>query len=317
MRLIPLSTERQVLVYAAPLIRKWNSYPGNVRGSLILIASTLIGSFMAAIVKHVGQNLHVFEILFLRQLMVLAIIAPAILSGFPKVFRTDRFKLHILRAMVSFCAMSTGFTAIINMPLAEATAISFARTLFQTLLAIIILKEIIGIRRWTATLAGFAGVLVIVQPGAEGFNSFAIFALISAGFVAFIMILVRMLAQTERPSTIMAYQSTVLVLMLAGPAIYFWKTPTLTEIGLIVAVGFLMSAMQWTTIQAYRAGEAAAIAPMEYFRLLFTTLIGIYWFTEMPTTTMFFGAGIIVCSTLYTMHRNAVRGKEKHQSKKG
>ena len=286
---------------------RWEALPGNLRGSVWLVGSTLILVIMASMIKHVGKHLPVVEILFIRQMMVMVVISPAIAKGFPSIFRTKRLKLHILSICLSTVAMTTGFTAVVYLPLAEVTAIGFARTLFTTILAVFILHEIVGWRRWTATIVGLIGVLIVLRPSPEGMNEYSLMALLSAFFVACIMVVLRLLSQTEKPTTIMAYQSVFLAIAFAPFAIWSWVTPTLEELGLLVVIGVLMSAGQWANIQAYKAGEASAIAPFEYGRLLFAILIGIWYLGEIPTEYTLIGATVIVGSTLYTAHRNAKR----------
>ncbi len=286
---------------------RWLKLPGNVRGSLIVLAASLLSVLMTSLIKHVGQSIPVVEILFIRQILVVAIISPVILKNIDTVFATGVFRLHALRSSLSVIAMLTGFTAVVHLPLAEVTAISFVRTLFTTILAIFFLKEVVGVRRWSSVIIGFIGVLVIVRPEPENINAYALLAVASAFFVSGINIVMRKLSQIDRPSTIMAYQSIFVTLVMAGPAIYLWVTPSLDQMFFIVVIGGLMSVMQWTFIQAFKVGEAAAIAPMEYSRLLYATVIGIIFFAEVPTAWTLGGAGIIVASTLYTLHRNAVK----------
>jgi drug/metabolite transporter (DMT)-like permease len=289
--------------------RRWLTIPGNVRGSLIILVASFVSVIMSALIKQVGQNIPVVEILFIRQLLVLAIISPVIIKHIDTIFLTKVFRYHFLRSAFSVVAMFTGFTAVVHLPLAEVTAISFVRTLFTTVLAIIFLKEVVGIRRWASVVIGFIGVLVIVRPDADNINAYAILAIVSALFVSGINIVMRKLSQIENPSTIMAFQSIFITLVMAGPAYYFWVTPSLEEAIFILMIGGLMSLMQWMFIQAFKVGEAAAIAPMEYARLLYAGFIGIVFFAEIPTTWTLTGAGIIATSTLYTMHRTALKKK--------
>jgi drug/metabolite transporter (DMT)-like permease len=254
-----------------------------------------------------GQRIPVVEILFMRQVVLLLVIAPMMVRNFPGVFVSRHRKLHFIRVGVSSIAMITGFTAFVHLPLAEATTIGFARTLFTTVLAVLILHETVGLRRWSATALGFIGVVVVVQPGSDSFSLYALAAILSAFLVALLMIFLRTLSQVDKPITIMSYQAVFLTLILAAPALYFWVTPTWTELVLVIVAGTLMSVMQWLNIQAYKVGEAAALAPMDYFRLFFATLIGIWFFSEIPTIWTFVGAGIILLSTAYTMHRNSIR----------
>ena len=290
---------------------RWLTLPGNVRGSLIVLAGSLVSVLMTSLIKHVGQTIPVIEILFIRQILVMAIISPVIVKNIGTVFATGVIGLHALRSFLSVVAMITGFTAVVHLPLAEVTAISFVRTLFTTILAIFILKEVVGVRRWSSVIAGFIGVLVIVRPEPENINAYALLAVASAFFVSGITIVMRKLSQIDNPSTIIVYQSIFVALAMAGPAIYLWVTPSLDEMFIIVVIGGLMSVMQWVFIQAFKAGEAAAIAPMEYSRLLYAFFIGIIFFAEVPTPWTLGGAGIIVASTLYTLHRNTLKKRQK------
>lgn len=301
-------------VIVAPLVRFrawWDGLSGNVRGSIWLFGASFVFAIMGALIKFVGQRLPVVEILFLRQIFVLVIISPVIVKGFPAVFRTEKLGLHLARVGLSAVAMITGFTALVHLPLAEATAISFSRTLFTTMLAVVILHEIVGWRRWTATAVGFVGVLVVVRPSPGDFNEYAVLAMVSAMFVAMIMIAIRILTRTERPGTIIAYQSVFLSLLLAGPAWYFWVTPSWQDLALTAVIGGVMSVAQFVNIKAYSNGEAAAIAPIEYVRLLASAGLGYAVFSEIPTVYTAVGATIIIGSTLYTVRRNAIRKQVK------
>lgn len=285
----------------------WQSLGGNVQGSIWIILASLFGAVMGGVIKFVGQRIPVFEILFIRQICVLLIISPLLLRNPIKLFKTNKLKLHVMRGTFAAIAMITGFTALVHLPLAEATAISFAQTLFTTLLAIIFLKEAVGIRRWSVTIVGFIGVLIIIRPSTESINEYAILALISSLFVAGIIIVLRRLAQTDNPSTIMAYQSLFVTVIMSGPAFYLWIMPTWLELALTLMIGVLMSAMQWVRIQGMKVAEAASVAPFEYIRLIFATLIGIIIFSEIPTIWTVTGSAIIIGSTLYTLKRNALR----------
>ncbi len=288
----------------------WSGLTPNLRGSIWLLGAGIVFAIMAALIKQAGQRLPVVEILFFRQMFVIVFMAPAIAKGFPAIFETKVFGLHMIRIGLATVAMTSGFTAIVNLPLAEAAAISFSRTLFTTMLAVLILKEIVGWRRWTATAVGFLGVLVVVRPSPEGLNEYAMLALLSAMFVAGIMISIRMLTRTERPATIMAYQAVCLTIILAPPTWYFWVTPTWQELVLLAVIGGVMSVAQFLNIKAYANGEAAALAPVEYVRLLTAAGLGFMVFAEVPTIYTAIGATIIIASTLYTVRRSALKKQQ-------
>ncbi|WP_020591593.1 DMT family transporter [Kiloniella laminariae] len=335
LQLIPVRLQSY---YSHTLHSRWHPYwgaiPGNVRGSLLVLLAALSGACMGGLIKMIGQRIPVFEILFIRQLFAVSIIAPVVIRNWRTTFRTTLFRFHLLRGVCSGIAMSAGFTAVVHLPLAQVTAISFVRTLFTTLLAIIFLREVVGIRRWSVTIVGFIGVLIIIQPdlssGSEAVGEtlltleaflaatttfvqehlYALLALTGAFFVAAVMIILRKLSQVDKPSTIMAYQYSFITLYMIGPAIWFWVPPSLTDVLIIGVIAALMSLMHWLYIQAFRVAETVAVAPMEYSRLLFATGIGIVFFGEIPTVYTLSGAAIIIASTLYTIHRNALRKRQ-------
>ncbi len=293
------------------LIATWNGLSGNARGSVWLLAAGLFATVMVTGIKFVGQRLPVLEVLFFRQIFVFVLISPAVIRDVPGTFRTGRLKLHLSRCFVSIIAMTTGFTAIVHLPLAEATAISFSRALFATVLAILVLKEVVGASRWSATVIGFAGVLVVVQPSPQNVSEYALLALFSAALVAGNMIMTKTLTTTERPICIMGYHAGVLAIAYAVPTWWLWIEPSWTEMGIILGIALLMSLVQYCMINGYKNAGAAAAQPLEYVRLIYAAVIGYLVFVEIPTLYTWAGAVLIVGSSLYTMRLNSKK-QENH-----
>lgn len=294
--------------------RIWQQTSDNAKGCIWLILASLLFAIMTATIKGVGQRIPVWEILFIRQIAVIAILSPQITRKCSTVFKTKKPGLHFLRVLFSLIAMGTGFTAVVYIPLADEAAISFSRTLFITLLAVFILKEEVDVKRWGATLVGFLGVLIVLQPSFEGINFYAGLAMISAVFVALIMIVTRMMTRTESDLGIMTYQSFGLTIAFAPPAIYFWQTPTLTELLLMLSIGVVMTLAQYANIQAYRNGEASAVQPMEYTRLIFAGLIGIALFEEFPSTWTIVGSLVIFVGAIYSVREMQKEPKSRAPS---
>ena len=295
----------------AELALKWRALPGNVRGGLWILLATFFLSIMVALIKIAGQHMHVTQILFFRQLTMLLLAMPVLLNNYPQALITRRPGLQGIRLIAAFFGMLFGFSAIIYLPLAEATTLSFAKTFFVGILAIVLLGEVVGFRRWSAIIFGFLGVVIIAWP-AEGasFNIYSVMAIGSAMAVAVVMITLRQLAQVDRPVTILAYQAIGVGLMMLPPAIYFWTTPTLFEIALIILIGILTSIGQLCNIQGFKAGEASAIAPLDYARLVYAIIFGYLIFNEWPEPRVFVGAGMIVAAAIYTLHRERIRARE-------
>jgi drug/metabolite transporter (DMT)-like permease len=300
----------------ASLAVKWRSIPGNVRGGIWMLIAALFFSIMVALIKFAGQTLHVTEILLVRQVTMLIITAPMIVSAFPRSLHSERPGLQVLRIVVAFFSMVLGFTAIINLPLAEATAISFGKTFFATILAIVILGEIVGPRRWGAVIAGFVGVLIVAWPSGEGaFNIYGLLAIISAGCVACVMIIVRKLSQVDMPITILSYQAIGVGLLMVPPAIWYWSSPTFNEWLLLIAIGAFSVLGQYCNILGLRAAEASAVAPLDYARLVYAILLGLWMFGEWPEPRVFAGAALIIAAAAYTLHRERIRGREKAKAR--
>ncbi|UUX49791.1 DMT family transporter [Nisaea acidiphila] len=291
----------------------WHRAPENVKGCIWLVLASLFFAVMTAAIKDVGQRIPVWEILFIRQLCVIAILGPQLYRSFPAGFKTERLHLHGLRVGFSLLAMTTGFTAVIYMPLAQVTAISFARTLFITLLAVLILKEVVDLKRWGATVFGFLGVLIVLQPSLDGIDFYAGLAMASAMSLAVVMVLTRIMAKTESPMAIMTYQSFGLTIAFAIPAILMWQTPTAWELLTMVVTGVLMTLAQYSNIKAYKHGEASAVQPMEYTRLVFAGLIGVMFFQEVPSLWTVAGSIVIFVGAIYSvreMRRDARMAQE-------
>lgn len=296
---------------------RWRRLPANVRGGLWVLVAALFFSIMVALIKIAGQTLHVTEILFFRQVMVLLLAAPVIIRHFPSALITAVPGLQALRISSAFFAMVLGFTAVIHLPLAEATTLSFAKTFFVGVLAIFFLGEIVGVRRWAAIFVGFAGVLVIAWP-AEGapLNVYTVMAIASAALVAIVMTVMRKIAQIDKPLTILAYQAIGVGVLMLPPTIWFWQMPTIGDLLIIAAIGAVSAIGQLCNIQAFKAAEASVIAPLDYVRLIYALIFGFLIFDEWPEPRVFLGAAIIVAAAVYTLHRERIRGQREETERK-
>jgi len=301
---------REVAPLAARIRARWEGLPANLRGGLWYLAGAALLSVMLALIKLAGQRLHVTEILFFRQLVMAAVAAPMILHDFPGALRTARPDLQLARIGLAFGAMTLGFTAVIHLPLAVATTLGFTKTFFMTVAGMVLLGEIVRARRWAALAAGFAGVLVILWPAAgTEFSLYGLLSIASAAMVSLVLVLIRRLSRVDRPVTILAWQAIGVGLLMFVPMLVFWQTPTPAEWGLMLAIGLISAAGQYMNILGLRAGEASALAPLDFTRLVFATLLGLAIFAEWPEPRTFLGAGVIVGAALYTLHRERRAGR--------
>lgn len=262
---------------------------------------------MVALIKLVGQRLDVFQILLVRQAVMALIVAPTILKNFPGSLKTENFGLQLLRIFLALIAMGFGFTAVVNMPLADATAIGFAKSFFVTICAIFFLNEVIGIRRWFAVIIGFLGVLIVLRPGFDGFTIYGVYALIGAAGAGSVMVVIRILTRTESTTSILTYQALGVGLVVAIPGILFWLNPTVEEWLLLIAMGVISYVAQMLNIMAYKFGEASVMASLDYVRLIYSVFFGWLLFETLPDFWTWFGAMTIIAASIYTIHREAAK----------
>ena len=291
-------------------MERFDKQSDNVKGALVLVVAACGFSLMVALIKLVGQRLPVTQILFLRQLGMAIMLAPVLISGFPKSFYTARLALQLARVGLALIAMLCGFTAIVHMPLADATAIAFAKSFFVTIFAVLILKETVGFYRWSAVVVGFIGVMIMIRPGAEGLNFYGVLALIGSASAGLVMVVIRLLSRTESLSTIMAFQAIGVGLVMALPAYIQWVPPTGKEWALLAAIGFVSYFAQKANIFAFSLGEASMLASLDYVRLVYATFFGWLLFSELPGMTTWVGASIIVAASIYTVHRENRRKQQ-------
>jgi drug/metabolite transporter (DMT)-like permease len=279
--------------------------PGNLHGAAALVASAFFASLMGALIKTLGSDLPVSQIVFIRQMILIVFVLPLILRGFPGVLATSRPGLQLLRNAFTLAAMLLGFTALVHLPLAEATSIGFTRGFFMTILAVLFLGEIVGWRRWAAIGAGFAGVAITFTPGSAAFSVYGAMSLVSALCVAGSLTSIREMAKTERPVTVLAWQAVIIAAATAAPAVYWWRWPSSEQWLLLALLGVVSYATQMTAILAMKWGEASLMASLDYVRLLFATTLGYVMFGTLPGVNTWIGAAIIVVASIYTIRREA------------
>lgn len=290
----------------ASWLRPWRSTSPTIIGGFWVLVSCACFSVMGSLVKLLSDDLNSFQVVFFRCAAGFLIMVPlALYTGGFRALRTEAMPMHVARALAGFAAMSCGFYALSHLPLATVTAITFTKPLFLVLIAALFLGETVRWRRWSATLVGFIGVLIILRPGTAELDPAMVVALGQALFIATALALIRGMPKSETNLTVLLYFAVLSTALSVGPAIMVWQTPSLQELGIAVAMGVIGVGAQAALVQGYRIGEASALAPLDYSRLLFATLLGLVIFAEIPDLWTFVGAGVVVASTVYITHREA------------
>jgi len=273
-------------------------------GLRLATAATL--ATMAMLVKLAGERgAHLAELVFWRQFISLICIAGLLaLWGRLSMIRTQRFSAHARRAIFGITGMFFVYGAVLLLPLAEATAISFTAPFFAVMLSFVLFGEKVGKYRWGAVALGFAGVLVLTQPAfglgsANGFDPMgAVVGLVAAFLVALISFQIQDLNTTESPWSIVFWfvALTTPLVALAMPFVFQPHDPVTW--GIIVAMALCGALAQILLTSSLRFGSAGVILLMDYTSLLWATWYGVSVFDRAPPTSLWLGAPLIIAAGL-------------------
>ena len=276
-----------------------------LRGTLWMCAAATCFALMITLVRQLTDDLHPLQVVFFRTAFGLLAMLPWLLGQGVGVLRTGRFRLHLLRALIGIFAMVGWFTTLSLMPLAEATALSFTAPIFTSLLAVLILGEVMRLRRWTATMIGFLGALLIVRPGFAAIDPAALLAIGTAAVWATSTVLIKVMARTESAGAITTYMVLLTTPMTLIAALFVWQTPTLEQLGWAALLGAAGSTGHICMSRALAAADATLVAPLDYLRLPIVALIAFLAFGEIPNVWVWIGGGVIAASSIYIAQREA------------
>lgn len=285
---------------------------GATRGILLILAMTLFSASMNAAARHVSGGVHPFEVVFFRNLFALLFVVPLLVRNGLVVFRTQRFRGHLGRASLNLVNMLLFFTAVSLTPLSELVALGFTAPIFATVLGVLILKETVGARRWSAIAAGFAGAMLVLRPGFDTVTVGHGLTILSALTWAGVLLIIKSLSRTESSLTIVAYMVVLLTPMSLLPALFVWQWPTPAEFGWLAFMGLTGGGAQYLLAQALHEADLSVVMPFDFSKLIWVSLIAFAFFGEVPAWTTWVGGGLIFASGAYIARREArLRAKER------
>ncbi len=272
---------------------------GNLRGGALMAAAAILFAAEALMIRLMTDRGIPVEVqVFARSLGQLLWVAPVIAATGLAVFRTQRPGLHLLRGSSSLLTWGFYYASFGPLDLATATVLSFTNVMFTTLLAGPVLGERVDRWRWAGTIAGFIGVAVMLRPGTTVSMLGVALALASAVTWCGITLSSRVLAQQDRNSTVMAWVGLVTTAGSAPFAVMAWVPLGLMDVLILAAVAGFAPGIIWLITSAYRHGEASAIAPFQYLRLIVVAGFGWLVFSEVPDGWTWLGAAVILAGAV-------------------
>ena len=295
-------------------VAKFRAVPAPLQGALYMTAASLGFSVMNIAIRSAAEELDPLQIAFFRNFFALAFMLPWLASVGLSGLKTAHLGLHVWRAVIGLLAMCLWFYSIALLPLAEAVALNFTVPMFATVGAAIFLGEIVRARRWSATIVGFLGVLIILRPGFTELTPAMSLPVIAAAFMAISVLIVKRLSSDDQPGAIVFMMKLLLTPLSLIPALFVWRWPSWTTLGLMLLVGFFAALSHIAITRAYTKADASAVLPLDYARLPFIAGLGFLFFGEVPGLWTWVGAAVIAASAIYIARREAQVAREREAS---
>ena len=281
----------------------------NLRGALLALAAFGIFATHDVVVKFLGGHYETFQIVFFSVLLAFPLVMLMLMQDETRDTLIPRHPWWTaLRTVAAVITGVSAFYAFSVLPLAEVYAILFAAPLLITLLAIPVLGERVGLHRGAAVIVGLAGVLVVLRPGGEALTFGHAAARTAAVGGAMASIIVRKIGQDERSAVLLLYPMMANFIVMGCVLPFVYEPMPIEHFGLVALMSALAFVAARCVIAAYKAGDAAVVAPMQYSQILWAAAYGFFFFDETPDLMTWVGAGIIISSGLYIVIRESVVG---------
>jgi drug/metabolite transporter (DMT)-like permease len=292
---------------AAPTPRKDRPRKDHVpRGVLCMVVATMMFATASALTKWQVGLYPVGEVVFARSISSLLVCSAVMLpmTGLA-VFATQRPRDHLARGLSQATSQTLFALAFTLMPLAGAVSINFSAPLFAALVSILWLKERAGFARWAALLVGFAGVLVVTNPGANSLTLGALFALGNAVMYGSVTVAVRGMTKTESANTLLIWQLTTIAFFHSFLLLFGCRIPAPEDAAMLFGSGFANAIGQYFWTQSLRLAPATAVAPFYYLMLVWAVAYGFLIWGDVPSASLLLGSAIVVGSGIFLFWREA------------
>ncbi len=298
---------------------------GNALGALYMLLSGVGFTVYIVLAKELSKDVHPLFLAFWRSFFSCLISVPVILRVGLTSLKTKRPGLVFARSLfgtLGFALAMLALSDFFTLSLSQFNAISFSRSMFVTILAAIVLREVVGVHRWGAVAVGFVGVLIMVLPGIFVFwepGAFdtlnldlgTLFALGSAFFLAFSIVLVKTLSAELSAVALLTYANVLSTLLLLPFAFIFWSNPSLEIWGWMIFMALTGFVGQYCYISAVSVGDASFLSPLDYLRLPMATVADLLVVGMLPGVNVWIGASIIIVAAVYITWRDRKKQAQK------
>ena len=250
-------------------------------------------AIMYALIKGVGLDFGIAQLVFFRSLVALLIFSPMLLQN-RHLLKTNRLKGHLLRSIFGLTSMFCLFISAPHIPFTDLTLIIFTMPLFVTILSYPLLKEKVARNQYLIVIAGFIGIFIATEPETNNFTIHYFLAVAGSALYGLAVITIRQLGETESPGTTFFY-FTIICTILSGCTLPFdWISPNSIDWAYLFGIGVFGGLAQFAMIKAYKLAPANLIAPVEYTQFLWAIVFGLVIWGEVPSLKTYIGALIII-----------------------
>ena len=264
-----------------------------------MATSTLFLATMQALVRHLGQDIHSFQITFINS--VVGLVSLAVFSAFRKQhqFKSQRKKLLVLRGTVVSVANLMFFFGLTLTPLVEATSLSFVGIVFAVILSVLFLREIMNFHRWISVIVAFAGIIAILRPGYIEASLGAYAVLLSSLMWGFALVVAKVLARTESPVVIITWSLLITCLVSSFFAISVWTPLSTEQLVKVILIGLCWTIGHTGMTKSLKMYDATVVLPVNCTRLVWAAILGLLVFQEFPDFWTIFGSLLIVLAIIF------------------
>ena len=279
-----------------------------IRAIAFMMVGGLSMVLMQASVKLLSDALHPFVITLFRALLVFIIILPILLWNGLGTVKTSSVKLQVIRGGVGGVCMLCMFTGFSLVSLPEATSLLFTVPIFATILSVIFLSERVGIKRWGAIFLGFAGILVITRPDVS-LNLGHLLLLNAAILWSISIVIAKRLTEKDTIISITFWQAMGCVPLALVASLFVWETPTLTQLLYLLGIAGLGTLGHALVYASLKLGKVSFLLPLDYIRIIWSTLLGFLLFGSLPTLYLYAGTFLIISATAFISYREIQKNK--------